>query len=508
MSLLDQELIEKRSTGRRKEDWLVRNYLQQYKALFNISLMFTSEMNMDKLFGVIIDQTNRIMNTEESIIFIYDDKENKLWSLDTNMAVSDKIRIEVDSDVAWWVFQNQSPVTINDPLKDPRFDAELNPTAGFKTRNILCIPLINGKGACIGVLQALNKISEDFTDDDVDLLTLVSYHVVIALKNSKIFEELKAVDKAKERIISHLSHELKTPLSIISRVFEILSNELPDLNISKIEKVLNRGQRNVNRLLDAQNKIKDIIHKNYDEEKVKFITFIQDTISIIEELKEEHHNKELEIMFDSISKRIESIFTVQTFIKEEVFLKAFLEDICNLATSAGRDRELKQIRYFKDDLLLIMDKNVLKKACIGLLKNAMENTLDEGRIEISLKSIDGEARISFRDYGVGITPQNQKLIFGGFFHTQDTEIYSSKIPYEFNAGGTGSDLLRIKAFSERYGFGVDFESTRCKFILEDTELCPGRISICRHITEESECLASGGSIFTLKFPPELQPKQA
>jgi hypothetical protein len=38
------------------------------------------------------------------------------------------------------------------------------------------------------------------------------------------------------------------------------------------------------------------------------------------------------------------------------------------------------------------------------------------------------------------------MIFGGFFHTQETELYSSKRPYEFNAGGSGSDLLRTRVF--------------------------------------------------------------
>jgi signal transduction histidine kinase len=124
---------------------------------------------------------------------------------------------------------------------------------------------------------------------------------------------------------------------------------------------------------------------------------------------------------------------------------------------------------------------------------------DEGIIEINARLEDDEICIAFQDYGVGITPQNQKLIFGGFFHTQDTNLYSSKKPYEFNAGGSGSDLLRTKVFSERYGFSVDFDSTRCKFIPTDREMCPGRISACQSITKKSDCLSSGGSVFSIKF---------
>jgi hypothetical protein len=94
------------------------------------------------------------------------------------------------------------------------------------------------------------------------------------------------------------------------------------------------------------------------------------------------------------------------------------------------------------------------------------------------------------------------MIFGGFFHTQDTGLYSSKRPYEFNAGGSGSDLLRIKCLSERHMFSVGFESTRCKFIPEDEDICQGRIAECRFVANESECFSSGESRFFVKFPIE------
>ena len=45
------------------------------------------------------------------------------------------------------------------------------------------------------------------------------------------------------------------------------------------------------------------------------------------------------------------------------------------------------------------------------------------------------------DYGVGITAENQKHIFEGFFVTRDTMAYSSQRPFDFNAGGKGADLL-------------------------------------------------------------------
>jgi signal transduction histidine kinase len=109
-----------------------------------------------------------------------------------------------------------------------------------------------------------------------------------------------------------------------------------------------------------------------------------------------------------------------------------------------------------------------------------------------------------RDYGVGITEENQKRIFEGFFTTQETMDYSSKRPFDFNAGGKGADLLRMKIFSERYNFRIDMASSRCPCLPEESDVCPGKISQCKYCKGKPECHRSGGTTFTLFFPPSPQ----
>jgi len=105
------------------------------------------------------------------------------------------------------------------------------------------------------------------------------------------------------------------------------------------------------------------------------------------------------------------------------------------------------------------------------------------------------------DFGVGITEENQIRIFEGFFSTQDTMNYSSKRPFDFNAGGKGADLLRMKIFAERYHFKIDLKSTRCAFIPKDSDTCPGKISACPHCKEVRGCHQSAATTFSLYFPP-------
>jgi hypothetical protein len=79
--------------------------------------------------------------------------------------------------------------------------------------------------------------------------------------------------------------------------------------------------------------------------------------------------------------------------------------------------------------------------------------------------------------------------------------YSSKRPFDFNAGGKGADLLRMKIFSERYNFKIQMNSTRCPCIEKEKGTCPGRISLCESCKGEGDCHLVGGTTFTLVFPP-------
>ena len=484
---------------RRKDDRIIRDQLRRYKKAFSVGQAITSEMDRDALFEVIIHQTNEVLESERSTVFLHDDKANQLWSLVGVGLKKREIRIPSDYGVAGWVFQHRTPVTVNNAYKDPRFYSEVDKKSGFRTRNIICVPLITWAGHCIGALQSINKSSADFTDDDRELLAFISNYVTIALENMRFFKELKDLNKARERAINHLAHELKTPLALIGAIFERFFKGLKAEPDPKLAGMIDRGRRNVKRLEDLQNKIDDILNLRSFAKKDRISHIVESAADFVEECREESDTPYAEALA-LILKRIESVYGVEDLHAEKTILHKLLNDICNEAISSMQERDLEIIRGFEKGHVVNTDEKVLRKVFEGLLKNAIENTPDEGKVEVSIRFTDHEICIDFRDYGLGISPQNQKLIFQGFFHTQDTMDYSTKRPYQFNAGGTGSDLLRTKVFSERYGFSVGFESTKCQFIPNDIDKCTGKISECRYIKKRSECLSSGGSTFSVGFP--------
>ncbi len=137
---------------------------------------------------------------------------------------------------------------------------------------------------------------------------------------------------------------------------------------------------------------------------------------------------------------------------------------------------------------------------MGLIKNAIENTPDEGKIKVKVRNRQKSIELVIKDAGVGILEEHRQRIFEGFFPIQDISSYSSKKPFDFNAGGRGADLLRIKIFSERFNFKLDMQSTRCQNIPHHSDVCPGRISDCSFCQSSEDCYASGGTTFRAVFP--------
>jgi signal transduction histidine kinase len=490
---------ERRETLRRESERIAADTIHRQKMLFELGQIMTSEMDLDTLFPLIIEQTNQVMNSEKASVFLIDSAGEKLWSMVSTDLGRDEVRIPKNTGVAGWVFQNRSPLIINDAYSDPRFNPDVDRKTGFKTRNIMSIPLINREKECIGTLQALNKKTGDFNEDDRAFLTSASHYMAIAIENAKLYDDLRVLDLAKERVINHLSHELRTPLAVIMAILSRVEREFDEANISGLENMLDRGRRNVKRLLDLQARIDDILNQKRVKEEEGILGLLQSAADLAWEFDQSYEGEGAEVL-EYICKRMEALFRTEEVHMEQIALTPFLSDVYERSITSMGQRELNITLDLDKDLSVHMDRNVLDKVFSGLLRNAIENTPDEGTIKIVARKKDDEIRVSFHDFGVGITPDNQQLIFGGFFHTQKTELYSSKRACEFNAGGSGSDLLRTKCFSERLGFSVDFNSSRCKYIPKDDDLCPGRISKCQFIRDGSECLSSGQSTFSIVFP--------
>lgn len=198
--------------------------------------------------------------------------------------------------------------------------------------------------------------------------------------------------------------------------------------------------------------------------------------------------------------RLEEEFGLSESVEEEIPLSEFVEERVRALEEKHAHRRVDLVKGLEIRASVHMPRDVMEKLVDGLVKNAVENTPDGGRIELFAQDRRNGVELVVKDYGVGIVEEDRKRIFEGFFAIQGTLEYSSKRPFDFYAGGKGSDLLRMKVFSERYGFQLDMTSNRCRFLKQEGATCPGNIDQCEHCQSDQDCIRSGGSTFRAFFP--------
>ncbi|MDZ7695566.1 MAG: hypothetical protein U5R49_01105 [Deltaproteobacteria bacterium] len=148
------------------------------------------------------------------------------------------------------------------------------------------------------------------------------------------------------------------------------------------------------RLTDLQEKIDDILSLKSFEEKEGICRIVASAADFLEECEEMGEGPRAEAMV-RVLKRIESVYGHEGIYAEQTRLHEMLHDITNEAISSMQGRELEIIRDFEEGHVVNQDRSILRKVFGGLLRNAIENTPDGGKIKVSLKRVDGEIHVSF-----------------------------------------------------------------------------------------------------------------
>lgn len=357
-----------------------------------------------------------------------------------------------------------------------------------------------------GVMGLGPKITgEDYSKDDKELLGTLVNNVAVSVKNAryaealrKALDEIRVLNSAKDKAIYHLTHELLTPISIIKGSLNLLSNKLPPVPGYDWKATMARAQRGAERLSEIQNEVDDIM-KGWDHKIRNLLTnmlnLCADELEVLlaEQLGEG-------AVVNKVRERINELFTSRENPPFEIDLGDFVTEKIEEIRPLFSHRKLDLLIRIEPTGAVWMPADPLEKIVKGLVKNAIENTPDEGKIEVGVRSRGKGAELRVQDWGVGIVPEHQKRIFEGFYPIQDAMLYSSAKPFDFNAGGRGADLLRMKIFSERFNFTISMTSSRCKFIPQAADSCPGRISECEFCKKVEDCYESGGTTFEVLFP--------
>lgn len=161
--------------------------------LQEISGVLNSSLNPADIRKKAIEAATVVMHAETGSLLLMDEAAQELYF---DVALGEKgegirqIRLKVGQGIAGAVAQTQQPEIVNDCYSDARFNPAGDKKTGFRTRNMVCVP-VKAKDRLLGVLQAINKKDAGFfTQDDLQDFISLANQVGIAIDNANLYEEI------------------------------------------------------------------------------------------------------------------------------------------------------------------------------------------------------------------------------------------------------------------------------------------------------------------------------
>jgi signal transduction histidine kinase len=369
----------------------------RYLRLIELSRDLASTLDLQDLLNRIVHAAADLSGSEAASILTYDEIKGELY-FDAASNLSEPLMhglvVPAETSIAGWIVANRQPVIISDTQSDPRHFSQIGKATQVTTTSMLGVPLI-AKGKVIGVLEAINKLSGNFTQEDQEILSTLAAQAAVAIENARLFIQ--------SDLISEMVHELRTPLSSINTAASLL---LRAESTSELR-----------------------------QEMAKLI------------FSETQRLNEMATAFLDLA-RLES-GRVQ-FQPQMIEIRPLLDECVQLMQSEIRERDIKVKVESREEIPAIKaDRDKLKQVFLNLLSNAIKYNKPGGSIDLRAEMVGEEVVVHVRDSGPGISPEHQEHLFEKFYRVPGTER---------TVQGTGLGLSICKRIVEAHRGSIRLQS--------------------------------------------------
>jgi signal transduction histidine kinase len=386
----------------------IHNYvrlLARYERLLEISRSLSATLNLNDLLDQIVRAACELTDSEAASILLIDPRTGNLrfeaaTDVQNNLLRSSEeyetLVVPLEGSIAGWIVTHGEPLIIADTAREPRHFGHVDATIGFRTRNLLGVPLrVHDK--TIGVLEAVNKIGDvAFTDDDVSTLTTLASQAAVAIENARLFQQ--------SDLIAEMVHEIRTPLAAIG----LLAHHLlrPDLSEKRRREIVTKVERESRYMTRMTKEFLDLA-------------------------------------------RLES---GRVHLARERFdLLRLIHECVHSLTPQAAERRLNIVTEVEPPQVPALwgDRQKVRRVLLNLLDNAIKYNQPGGEVRIGVTLVDGLASVSVRDTGRGISSEDMPHIFERFYRVADAET---------EAQGSGLGLTIAKHIIEGHGGQISVES--------------------------------------------------
>jgi signal transduction histidine kinase len=311
------------------------------------------------------------------------------------------------------------PLAVYEMRDDPRLRfKEAVERHGY--RSYFCAPLKRGEET-IGSLEIVTKQPRRFTPEDQDLMTLLADQAAVALENARLYEQERAslaqvtranrqlaeLDLLRQQYLRNVSHEFRTPLTVIKGYTEyLMQGAMPD----------ERSFKEILRILvESSDRLIDMV----------------DTL--------------LEVG------RIEQGAPAETLRIQPLEMRDLIVGSINDLRAAAERKEITLSLSLPDGPMTVHgDVGLLQQVVRKLVDNAVKYSRSGGRVEVRARMEEAHAVLDVEDMGIGIAAEHLPRIFEKFY-TVDGGL-------DRRTGGAGVGLYLVREIVRLHQGTVEVES--------------------------------------------------
>jgi signal transduction histidine kinase len=370
--------------------------LERYQRLIELSRDLASTLDLNQLLVRILDAAADLCEAQEASILLYDHLKGELnFEAATNMdnTLMRGFSVPMNS-IAGWIVTNRKGVILNDAQNDSRLYNQVGVTINLSTRSLLGVPL-QTKDKVIGALEAINKMSGEFTAEDLDLLAALGGQAAVAIENSRLFQQ--------SDLISEFVHELRTPMASLNTAAHLMGRQ--GITEEQRNKMVEMVRSETNRLTELASTFLDLARLESGRAQFK------------SELGE---------------------------------LQPILTNSIDIMNSRAAEHNITIESHVQPNLPKInLDRDKFKQVMLNLLSNAIKYNFPGGKVLVKAALNDPGIVLSVSDTGPGISEEALQHMFEKFYRVPGTEKLAS---------GTGLGLSISKRIVEAHRGRIEVTS--------------------------------------------------
>ncbi len=163
-------------------------------AVAKVARALSAPMSLAELLNEVLAAVRQAVDADRATLYLVDDTEECLTSIAVGGPIR-QIRLHYGQGIAGWVAQTRRTVNVKDAYQDARFDASWDLENGYRTRSMLCQPVLDREDNLVAVAQVLNKNGGWFSVADEELLATILSMAAISIVNARLAEKLAANNK-------------------------------------------------------------------------------------------------------------------------------------------------------------------------------------------------------------------------------------------------------------------------------------------------------------------------